>query len=198
MVKNLVVCFLMFLVFTFSSDVSSAAILIIDDFDSGLPYNNVGGDAGVWNCNPEDTEQFCNAELVLEEKIGDTGFSLKLIYDIDTSQSYLEGFPNTAYNGYWSGFGTLDVSEYSYFTFYVKGDSEAGYPNAFWIELKDSANISRVKIEKITDSWQKKEIPLSEFSNIKEWYNLTELAIVFDQVTFPKEGVIYIDNIAFE
>jgi hypothetical protein len=198
MFGKLVVCFLVFLSFGFLSTSSSATILVVDDFDSGLTVNNVGGETGTWNCNPEDAEQFCKMELVDNVRVGNKGFSLKLTYDITTNQDYLEGFPKTAYNGYWSKLNGLDVSDYSYLTLYVKGDKEAGYTTTFWIELKDTNNNSRVQVSGVTSEWQKIKISLNEFSNIADWANLVELTTVFDQIVTAKEGVIYIDNIAFE
>lgn len=198
MFRNLVVCSLVIFAFGLLATESLATILIVDDFDSGLPSNNVGGETGTWNCNPKDIEQFCNMELVDNVKRGDTGYSLKLTYDITTSQDYLEDFPNTACNGYWSLLNGLDVSDYEYLSFYVKGDKDAGYTTTFWVELKDPYNTSRVQVTGITDEWQKIKISLNEFTNIEDWANLIEVITVFDQIVTAKEGVIYIDYIVFE
>ncbi len=198
MFKNLIICFLVFLAFGFLSPVSSATILVVDDFDSGLPGNNVGGETAAWSCNPEDSEQFCKMELIDTERVGDAGFCLKLTYDITTSRDYITDFPQTAYNGYWSLLNGLDVSDYEYLSFRVKGDKNTGHTTTFWIELKDPVNTSGVQITGITDEWQKIKISQEKFTNIHDWANLIELMIIFNQIATVKEGVVYIDNIAFE
>ncbi len=198
MFRNLIICFLALLTFSFLPGVSSATILVVDDFDSGLPGNNAGGKTGAWSCNSEDSEQFCKMELIDTERVGDVGFCLKLTYDITTPRDYTEDFPQTAYNGYWSLLNGLDVSDYEYLSFWVKGDKNTGHTTTFWIELKDPVNTSRVQITGITDEWQKIKIPQEKFTDIRDWANLTELMIIFNQIATAKEGVVYIDNIAFE
>jgi len=195
--KNLIICFLVLLAFGFLSPVSWATILVVDDFDSGLPGNNVGGETDVWSCNPEDSEQFCKMELIDVEGVDGAGFCLKLTYDITTSQDYMEDFPQTAYNGYWSLLNGLDVADYECLSFRVKGDKNTGHTTTFWVELKDPVNTSRVQITGITDEWQKIKISQEKFTNIHDWANLTELMIIFDHTATAKEGVIYIDNIGF-
>lgn len=190
MVKNLIICFLVFLAFSFLGPASSATILVVDDFDSGLPGNNVGGETGAWSCNPEDSEQFCKMELIDVERVGDTGFCLKLTYDVSVSP--------TARNGYWSLLNGLDIADYEHLSFRVKGDKNTGHTTTFWIELKDPVNTSRVQITGITDEWQKIKIPQEEFADIHDWANLIELMIVFDDTVTTNKGVIYIDNITFE
>ncbi len=190
MFKNLIICFLVLLAFSFLGPVSWATILVVDDFDSGLPGNNVGGETGAWSCNPEDSEQFCKMELIDVERVGDTGFCLKLTYDVGISQ--------TACNGYWSLLNGLDVFDYECLSFRVKGDKNTGHTTTFWVELKDPVNTSRVQITGITDEWQKIKISQEKFTNIHDWVNLTELMIIFDHTATAKEGVIYIDNIGFE
>lgn len=198
MFKNLIICFLVLSAFGFLSPVSWATILVVDDFDSGLPGNNVGGETGTWSCNPEDSEQFCKAELIDAEGVGGADFCLKLTYDIATSQDYMEDFPQTAYNGYWSLLNGLDVFDYECLSFRVKGDKNTGHTTTFWIELKDPVNTSRVQITGITDEWQKIKISQEKFTDIHDWANLIELMIIFDHTVTTKEGVVYIDNIAFE
>jgi len=188
--KNLIICFLVLLAFGFLSPVSWATILVVDDFDSGLPGNNVGGETDVWSCNPEDSEQFCKMELIDTERVGDAGFCLKLTYDV--------GISPTVRNGYWSLLNGLDIADYECLSFQVKGDKNTGHTTTFWVELKDPVNTSRVQITGITDEWQKIKISQEKFTNIHDWANLTELMIIFDHTATAKEGVIYIDNIGFE
>ena len=196
-VKNLAVCFLTVLSLSLLAGVSSATILVVDDFDSGLPVNNVGGETGAWNCNPQDTEQFCKIVLIDTEKVGEAGFCLRLTYDISSTQDYVEGFPQTAYNGYWSLLNGLDVSDYTYLSFWLKGDKNTGHTDTLWVELKDPTSASRVKITGISDEWQKIKIPMEKFTDIYDWANLTEFMIIFNETASAKEGIIYIDTVGF-
>jgi len=198
MIKKLMICFFTLLAVVLLSQACSATILVIDDFDSGLPINNVGGETGVWSCNPKDAEQFCKMELVDTERVGEEGFSLKLVYDISTLSDYLEGFPGKAFNGYWSLLNGLDVCDYEYLVFYVKGDKNTGYTDTFWVTLRDPANFSKVRVTGITDEWQKIKIPKEDFTDIYDWANVTEFIIVFNETATSEVGILYIDNIAFE
>ena len=198
MFKSLAGCFLVILFLLGFVVFSTAEVIVVDNFDEkGITENALGEPTGVWNCNDQDPEQGCTVEITEEEKMGDLGGSLSLTYDLSTSQNYLDGFPNTAYNGYWTRLGSLDISEKKYLTFNVKGNRYAGFTRVFWVELKDvEGNVSRAKIRGVSDKWKKVQIPLAKFSNIRA--ELYELVFVFDQVCTSKEGTIYIDNIRFE
>lgn len=199
MFKSLAGFFLMILFLLCFVTCSSAEEVVIDNFDKGVTENALGGPTGIWNCNDRDPEQSCTMKITEEEKMGESGGSLGLTYDLSTSQNYLDGFPNTAYNGYWSKLDKLDVSGTRYLTFNVKGDRHSGFTRVLWVELKDAdGNVSRAKIRGVSDEWTKVQIPLAKFSSIKNWSALHELVFVFDQVCTSKEGTIYIDNIRFE
>lgn len=197
MVKNLISCILAFVFLVLLSGVCSATILVVDDFDSGIFYNNVGGDAGVSNNSGGDSVEFCNGKIVSEEKIGAGGFSLQLTYYIDAGQnSGVESSDN--FIGYWSKLNDLDVSDYSYLTLYVKGYKKTGYTCVFWVELRNADGASRIQVKEITGDWQKFKIPLEEFPDLQDKTKLSEFRIVFDETVTADKGVVYIDNIAFE
>lgn len=195
LMKNSIIYIFVFLSFVLFSRVCFATILVVDDFDSGVFYNNVGGTAGV--SNDGNPGEFCNGKIVSEEKTGTSGFSMQLSYRVDTSQN-IGAESNDKFIGYWSKLNSLDVCDYSYLTLYVKGDVKTGYTANFWIELKNADVASRIQLKEITQDWQKFKIPLEEFPDLQDKTKLTELRIIFDQTVSVDEGVVYIDNIAFE
>jgi hypothetical protein len=81
---------------------------------------------------------------------------------------------------------------------YVKGDPEKGFTKRMKIELKSPKKVGRYMVKNISDTWQRIEIPLSEFKGIDSLEDVVELVFVFDDVnTRPKTGTLYIDNMYF-
>jgi len=163
--------------------------MLIADFDAGGPPNMLGGDYGAWDKDPDDETQ--SAEIFFEEekRMGDTGYSLGVKYDVDS--------PNPAFNGFWMSLAGSDFSDYDYLVISVKGDSEKGFTNRFKVELKnDAGQTGTYMVSGVTDEWQEIEIPLNMVRGIRDFSVMEEFVIVFeDAVASPKEGVIYIDNI---
>ncbi|HUW23686.1 MAG TPA: hypothetical protein VMW39_06625, partial [bacterium] len=107
--------------------------------------------------------------------------------------------PQGKYNGTWMKLRNLDLSNYKSFVFDVRGDKRQGYTTTFKIELKNSrGEVGTYVVSGVTDKWQRKPIPLSEFEGITDWKDITEFTIVFEEGRATKQkGVIYIDNIFF-
>ena len=168
-------------------------ILVISDFDTGDKPNNIGGDFGAWDKDPNDETQTCTTEFVTEDALGDAmGYAIRLDYDVDS--------PNPAYNGFWMKLVGLDATDYNALSFYIKGDPDAGFTRRVKIELKDMSNKpSAYIISGVTDEWQKYVIPFSKFRRVRDWSSMNEFVVVFDDINSnPKAGTIYIDQIAFE
>jgi hypothetical protein len=166
--------------------------LVIADFDTGDKPNNIGGDFGAWNKDPNDTTQGCNMSFDQDDAEGAaSGYSLRLDYNVDS--------PNPAYNGFWMKFNGEDATAYNTLNFFVKGDAKAGYTKRFKIELKDMTNKpSAYIVSGVTDKWQKVSIPFEKFRKIENWNSLNEFVIVFDDInSSPKKGSILIDDISF-
>jgi hypothetical protein len=169
---------------------------IIADFDTGDKPNNIGGDFGGWDKDPNDESQGTVMSFEPNDALGDpAGYSIRLDYDVDS--------PNPAYNGFWLKFRDFetsrcfDASQYNTFNFYIKGDSGSGFTTRLKIEMLDVNNApSPYIISGITDQWQRVSIPFEKFKRVNDWYNLFEFHIVFDDVnSMPKSGTIYIDQI---
>jgi hypothetical protein len=167
--------------------------VVIADFDTGDKPNNVGGDFGAWDKDPNDDTQGTVMAFEADDALGDpAGYSIRLDYDVDS--------PNPAYNGFWMKLNGEDATPYNTLTFYVKGDAAAGYTKRIKIELKDMTNKpSPYIVSGLTDQWQKISIPFEKFRRITDWRGLNEFVIVFDDINSnPKKGTVYVDHIALE
>lgn len=164
-------------------------ILIIADFDSGKKPNNLGGDFGAWDRDPNDYTQTAVDSFMSSIRHGDKGYSVQIYYDVDS--------PNPAFNGFWMKLNDLDFSKYKFLGFWIKGDPLRGFSKNFKLELKNSkGEVGRVYVTKVTSEWQEILIPLKEFKGINDFTDMSELVIVFEDTTATKkEGAIYIDDI---
>ena len=92
--------------------------LVVLDFDTGDKPNNLGGDFGAWDKDPNDDTQWCEVSFEYgDDALGEPdGYSLRLSYDVDS--------PSPAYNGFWTKLEGEDFSDYNTLNLYVKGDSE--------------------------------------------------------------------------
>jgi hypothetical protein len=191
-VAVVLVLFASFAIGGISTSLHAEAGLVIADFDTGDKPNNIGGDFGAWDKDPNDETQSAGIEFAAEDAIGDElGYSLQLSYDVDS--------PNPAYNGFWMNLNNLDATAYNALTFYLKGDDAQGYTQRVKIELKDSGKASPFILRGVTGEWQKFSIPLEKFRQIKDWSALTEFVVVFDDINSnPKVGGLFLDHVAFE
>lgn len=167
--------------------------VVVADFNTGEKPNNLGGDFGSWDKDPNDDTQGCKLSFAEDDALGDkTGYAIRLDYDVDS--------PNPAYNGFWMKLNGLDATPFNTVSFYIKGDATKGFTKRVKIELKDKANKSSAYIlSGITDKWQKVSIPLSKFPRIGDWKSMNEVVLVFDDINSnPKAGAILVDQIAFE
>ncbi len=170
---------------------AQAAPLAVADFDSGSKPNNLGGDFGSWDKDPNDQTQGCQISFDSTVKHGDAGYALKVDYDVES--------PNPAYNGFWMKLNNLDASQYKTMSFFVKGDSEKGFTSQFKIELKNKNEVGKYMVTGVTDQWQKISIPLDKFRGLNDRTGLTEFVVVFDDINATeKYGAIYIDDVTFE
>ena len=162
---------------------------MIADFDAWEEINNIGGLFGPWTKNPDDDSSGCKVEITDDDKWGDSGMSLRLLYDVDS--------PSIAFNGMWMFLQEMDFSPYKYLVIHLKGDREAGFTPRMKIEMKNKAKeVGRIVITGITDQWQEFAIPLSSVKGMRSFKSMKEMVFVFDDMRCtPKIGEIYIDNV---
>lgn len=205
-------------IFIFCPDAESK-ILSVDDFDHQTFLNKLGGESYPWNVNPQDKSQGCVASFDSKIRVGETGSSLRLDYDIDSTLTYMREFPDTpyyiydydtdsiigfasevphtSYNGFYFLLNNANLKDYKYLIFYVKGDPLQGFTRKFIVELKNIDQADKFLVDGVSSSWQKVVIPLGMFKRIGEWRKMTELTIVFNENVTRKTGTIYLDNIYF-
>lgn len=185
--------------------VGAAERLVIDHFDDGALPNALGGDYGTWNRYPEDVLQGCQERVDAVNALGGKGYALRIDYDVDS--------PHPAYCGFWSRLPHLDLRLHQRLTLSLKGDATAGYTTQVKVELKGERlepspdggepqtvqEVGQYLLTGITDQWQPFPIPLEAFEGLSDRSRLTELVMLFDDMTSTKKtGVLYLDEIAFE
>lgn len=171
----------------------------IADFNIGTMTDNLQGDCGTWETNPEDKSQGISASLDKVIKRGDSGYSLKLDYNVNS--------PQDAVNGFWMQMRSFDASPYDHLEFWVKGDPEKGHTTIFKIEFKkyqkdeeghDEAIKGSFIVKGVTDKWQKVSVPLNVMNGITDWKDITEFVITFEKrrVDNPA-GTLHFDDFEF-
>ena len=192
--KKWIVCLTVLLSLMFMTGMVSAAeekSLMVADFNAGMKPNNIGGDFGAWDKDPTDFSQGCVESFDPTVKHGNTGFSMKIDYDVDS--------PNPAYNGFWMFLNGLDARPYDTVAFCVKGDKDVGFTTVFKVEIKNSKKeVGKFYATGVTTEWQRIALPIKDFKGIADFSNMTELVIVFeDRIASNKQGVIFIDDVQF-
>jgi len=144
-------------------------IFTIADFNTGAMSNNLQAEMGTWETDPEDESQGIEASLDRNIKMGRSGYSLKLDYNV--------GSPKNAVNGFWMQLKFFDASPYDHFEFYVKGDRLKGCTGIFKIEFKKMRKDSEGEdetakggfiVKGVTGEWQKISIPLNVMNGITD------------------------------
>lgn len=182
-----------------SSEAKIPPVAMIADFDRGMMVNNLQGECGTWEARPEDKMQGINAVLDKDYRLGDSGYSLKLEYSVDS--------PMNAVNGFWTQLRSFDASPYDHFEFWVKGDGAKGCTTLFKIEFKkfqkdkeghDETIKGSYIVKGVTDKWRKMSVPLNVMNGILDWKDIVELVITFEKRRVDKpKGAIYFDDFAF-
>ena len=93
----------------------SGTELVVADFDTGDKPNNIGGDFGAWDKDPNDDTQGTQLTFEPDDALGDqAGYAIRLDYDVDS--------PNPAYNGFWMKLNGEDATAYAY-----RGKGDVGF-----------------------------------------------------------------------
>jgi hypothetical protein len=171
---------------------------VLDNFDNAASINAWGCPAGIFGTNATCALSYVSGSSAY------SGKSLKLTYDVSTTNSYA---------GYYSILGSSNfLKDYKSVSFWVKG-AKGG--ELFKVELKvnlDPADANRDHAMVYVTScltggvsstqWKKVTIPFDNFANISNWSSAKELAITFENSqsstnASPLQSAIYIDDITF-
>ena len=171
--------------------------LVVGDFNRPDLQNNLGGNAGVWNLDPTDSNSACIYSLDAQTKRGTEGSSLRLTYRLNLNKS--------SQNGFWMSLNGLDARDYDHLELWIKGDPKQGFARSLKIEVNqpkpDSPGQSlkgSFVIQGITAEWQRFRIPLNLMTGIETWKDLNTLVIVFhSRREKVSHGSVFIDDISF-
>lgn len=194
---NLIICTCLLVFFSYAAvdaqDQSDK--IIIDNFEKPGKQNCRGGDFGAFS-DPKSLGHcylffFQNKE---KDVLGTSKYALYIEWD--TSK---EG----AYGGYWTELRHLNLENFNYLTFYVKG-MKGG--EVFKVGLRGPLNstyetktfIVRALKKGVTTKWQKVTIPLKWFGAVMDWSDVNILSVNFENAFGSGKGAILIDDIAFE
>jgi len=182
---------------------------LIDDFEKPSKYNLVKGITNLYQMPPSRIMMSTVTDVRNDTETN----VLKLKFrKASAGGPYDQG----GWCGYYSllkpsdkvGADYFSADNYTYITMWVRG--ETGEEN-FVVGLSDRRCeksgdsvksyeiVSYLPEKKITQNWQKAKIPLSDF--LLDLGNLFSLSICFERDCFPQgdvEGIVYIDDIAFE
>ena len=172
---------------------------VIADFNKGDMFDNLGGEIGGWELDPEDSAQGVEVSFDKSAKSGVPGSSLKIAYDVSSVKN--------AANGVWMQLKDFDASPYDHFEFWVKGDTAKDFTTVFKIEFKktqpdEEGHEETIKgsyvVKGVAGNWQKISIPLNVINGITDWRNMREIVISFEKKRVDKpKGVLYFDDLAF-
>jgi len=174
----------------------TAPRIVLHDFDRDDPRNNLRGNSGTWNLEPDD--QKSDASFILDDKQhrGESGHALFLTYKLNPDRA--------SQNGFYTNLNDLDARNYDHLEIWVKGDAKIGFAKSFKIEFKKPKPgypgqmlKGGYVIQGITSEWQKFTIPLNLITGITEWDHLDEFVISFHtRRADVKQGGYYIEDIA--
>ena len=163
-------------------------VVLVDDFDDGLPPNRLGGTYGPFIPNLEDRTMYCRVVPTAEERIGGEGFGMRVEYDVDS--------PRPAFGGFWMKVQNFDARPFLALRFHARGDPK-GYPAQIGVEIKNAREGDNVTID-LAPEWRSYDIPLSQFDNVTDTSMLTEIVfVVSDRLAKKKVGAFYIDHVRF-
>lgn len=172
-----------------------AGRIIVDNFEKPGKLNSLGGDFGAF-ADPKSIGH-CYLFFVQnkdKDVLGKSKYSLYIQWDASKE---------SAYGGYWTNLNHLNLKDFNYLAFYVKGVKGG---EIFKVGLRgkiDSSYETKILINDLLakgvfNEWQKVTIPLKSFQAIKDWSDVNFFSINFEHSFGSGKGAILIDEIVFE
>lgn len=169
--------------------------LVIENFDapqrhapgSDAPYGAFSDPDSLGSC-------FVFFEGARDKAFGGAGNALLLQWDVSKPG---------AFGGYWQELRGLNLMDYNYLSFFVRGLS--GH-ETLKVGLRGKANAqyeSKIFLHDalktgITTDWQKILIPLGLFSAVENWGEVSVFSLNFENAFGSGKGQILVDDIGFE
>jgi hypothetical protein len=168
---------------------------MVDNFEKPGNRNSLGGSFGAFA--DKDGLGSCYLFFIQNKQkdvLGDSKYSLYVQWD--TSKK-------GAYGGYWTELKHLNLENYNYLTFYVKGtkggeEFKVGLRGKLDETYETKILISDVLGKKISTEWQKVIIPLTMFKTMQDRKDVNMFSINFEYVFGSGSGALLIDDITFE
>ena len=143
---------------------------------------------GTWDKDPNDSSQYCRMTINQQVTYNQTGSSLQLDYDVEST--------NPAFNGFWMKLNNINISDFDHLVFWAKSIDDK--KTTLKVELKSGSRVGSVYVQDIGSEWKKLSLPLSDFKGLSDVQTLSEFVVVFeDRMVGDKTGTIYLDEIQF-
>ena len=157
--------------------------IVINDFDSCGPINDLGGNSGAAFNEPDRL-----VEAYPQEP--DRGCVARLEWMV------------TGWGGYWQQLMDADFSKNHSLTFDIRADEEKGIPGQLRVELKgDNERVGVAYVVGIDQRWKTISVPLDAFVNpgygkrLGRLTDLEELVFVVERDKSGAEGLLFIDQV---
>ncbi len=159
--------------------------LLVDDFDNCTGTNALGGAMGAAYNPPDSLKESYPQE-------GERGCVARLEYKI------------SGWAAFWLKLNGADLREYRQLKVDVRADPQPGVPAQMKVELKRQGEVSIKYVSGIGTDWKTLSVRLADFgyagygAPVSSWQGMEELVFTFEASKSGRQGVVYLDNIAFE
>jgi hypothetical protein len=157
--------------------------IVINDFDTCGPINNLGGGGGAAFNEPDRL-----VETFPQEP--NRGCVVRLEWTV------------TGWAGYWQQLMNADFSKHRSLTFDIRADEDKGIPGQIKVELKgDNQRVGVAYVKGVDHDWKTISIPLDSFVNpgygkpLGRLIDLQELVFVVERDKSGAEGVLFLDQV---
>ena len=167
--------------------VANTPPLLVADFDGCQRTNNLGGEMGTAYDPPDSL-----IESYVEE--GGRGCVARLEFDISN------------WSAFWLKLQGADLRPYQALRFDVRADPQPGFTGQMKLELKrgQGTEIVVIYVADIGTDWKTVRLDLDDFRPTGTNPSLTtregveDMVFVFESAKSGRQGVVYLDNVAFE
>lgn len=163
------------------------ASILIDDFNQKPLANSSGG---MWNTFADGVTGTVDVSFHEDDAFGQ-GYALELAYDVSKDRSFA---------GFLKHLPRLDLRDFDRLSLWVRGGKSG---QDLLVGLKDTlGNESKVLVSRylghpLSPTWQEINIPLTAFTEIKDWGQVELLSFSFDHI-HNQTGIFFVDQIQIQ